>query len=97
LTVALLVLLIVGLTLTALFRLLLTGLATLLVLALLTRLATLLILSELTALMTLLFHIVCHDYSSLNAPGHRAPGEFIDIKNLVAARLGKVGRKVVAG
>jgi hypothetical protein len=77
LTVAVLVLfLIVGLTLTALFRLLLAGLATLLVLAvltgltglltrltgLLTRLTRLLTLSELTALLTLFFRIVCHDF-----------------------------------
>jgi hypothetical protein len=70
LTVAVLVLfLIVGLTLTALFRLLLAGLAPLLVLAVLTgltgllaRLTRLLTLSELTALLTLFFRIVCHDF-----------------------------------
>jgi hypothetical protein len=69
LTVAVLVFLfIVGLTLTAFFRLLLAGLTALLVLPavlpLLTGLTTLLFLSGLTTLLTLFFHIVCHDYSS---------------------------------
>jgi hypothetical protein len=66
LTVAVLVFffVIIGLTLTTLFRLLLAGLTALLVLPLLTGLFTLLSLSELTALLTFFFHIVCHDYSS---------------------------------
>jgi hypothetical protein len=63
LTVAVLVLFFIGLTLTALLRLLLTRL-TALVLPLLPRLTALLPLSGLTALLTLLFRIVCHDYSS---------------------------------
>jgi len=71
LTVAVLVIFfIVVLTLTALFRLLLTGLTTLLALSglawlvVLSGLSTLLPLSGLTALLALFLHIVCHEYPS---------------------------------
>jgi hypothetical protein len=63
LAVAILVLfvLVVGLTLTALLRLLLTGLTALLVLSMLAGLTTLLALPGLTALLTLFLQIIRHE------------------------------------
>jgi hypothetical protein len=106
LTVAVLVLFVVGISLAALFRLLLfrltvrlapSGLASLLTaltglpsLLAFFELITLLTLFELITLLTLLLRIFCHELPSWESAGLPTPSKFIAIHKLVAARDYKV-------
>jgi hypothetical protein len=97
LTVAVLVLFVVGISLAALFRLLLfrltvrlalSGLASLV--TALTGLPSLLAFFELITLRTLLLRIFCHELPSWESAGLPTPSKFIAIHKLVAARDYKV-------